>query len=197
MTRPRSGDPRRATITYKRLRERQRALRLPCWLCGKPVIYDAPPRSRWSFSVDHVVPLKYGGSCNDPGNLAQRITDATAGEAHHNHPARHSDEHSPATGSHHHPNEHHPPGKTGQRGAVTPHGEVLPPPGEQKSSLGSRKPVDGHRGLLAGWSDWSPSGDFAYFSRGKKAVHRGVAVERAWGVTHPFHVCVPRRLVAG
>jgi len=33
-----------------------------CWLCGHPIDVNAPPRSRWSGSVDHVIPLKLGGA---------------------------------------------------------------------------------------------------------------------------------------
>lgn len=33
-----------------------------CWLCGKPIDWDAPKRSRWAPSVDHVVPRSKGGS---------------------------------------------------------------------------------------------------------------------------------------
>ena len=28
-----------------------------CWLCGLPLDFDAPARSRWSPSVDHVLSL--------------------------------------------------------------------------------------------------------------------------------------------
>lgn len=28
-----------------------------CWLCGRPVDFNARPRSRWSPSVDHVIPI--------------------------------------------------------------------------------------------------------------------------------------------
>lgn len=45
-----------------------RALRLQvmreeplCWLCGKPWHPDAPPRTRYSYTLDHVVPLEHGG----------------------------------------------------------------------------------------------------------------------------------------
>lgn len=27
-----------------------------CWICDKPIDFDAPARTRWSFSVDHVKP---------------------------------------------------------------------------------------------------------------------------------------------
>lgn len=29
-----------------------------CHLCGKPLDFSAPPRSRWSPSVDHILPRK-------------------------------------------------------------------------------------------------------------------------------------------
>ncbi len=28
-----------------------------CWLCGQPIDHTAKPRSRWSFSVDHIIPV--------------------------------------------------------------------------------------------------------------------------------------------
>lgn len=33
-----------------------------CRLCGDPVQRDAPPKSKWSASLDHVVPLARGGA---------------------------------------------------------------------------------------------------------------------------------------
>jgi 5-methylcytosine-specific restriction endonuclease McrA len=32
-----------------------------CELCGEPIDWEAPPRSRRSVSVDHIVPLHAGG----------------------------------------------------------------------------------------------------------------------------------------
>lgn len=32
-----------------------------CWLCRQPVDPQAPPRSPWSASLDHVIPLSRGG----------------------------------------------------------------------------------------------------------------------------------------
>jgi 5-methylcytosine-specific restriction endonuclease McrA len=32
-----------------------------CWLCRRPIDPDAAPKTRWAFSVDHVVPLSRGG----------------------------------------------------------------------------------------------------------------------------------------
>lgn len=40
-----------------------------CWLCGLPIDRGAPPRSRWSASVDHIVPRSKGGNLLDPANL--------------------------------------------------------------------------------------------------------------------------------
>lgn len=28
-----------------------------CWLCRRPVDFSLPPRTRWSKSVDHLIPL--------------------------------------------------------------------------------------------------------------------------------------------
>lgn len=28
-----------------------------CWLCLEPVDFDAPPRTKWSKSVDHIKPV--------------------------------------------------------------------------------------------------------------------------------------------
>jgi hypothetical protein len=43
-----------------------------CAICGHPLVPDAPPRSRWSSSVDHIMPLELGGSPFDEHNL--RVT---------------------------------------------------------------------------------------------------------------------------
>jgi 5-methylcytosine-specific restriction endonuclease McrA len=32
-----------------------------CELCGEPIDWEAPPRSRRSVSVDHIIPLHAGG----------------------------------------------------------------------------------------------------------------------------------------
>lgn len=40
-----------------------------CALCGQPLDHTAPPRTRWSASVDHIVPRSLGGSILDPKNL--------------------------------------------------------------------------------------------------------------------------------
>lgn len=32
-----------------------------CQLCHKPVSQDAPKRSKWSASIDHIIPINDGG----------------------------------------------------------------------------------------------------------------------------------------
>lgn len=59
---PRNGRP------YRRLCAAQRALGLPCWLCGQDIDYQADHRSRWSFTLDHAQPLSRGGDLLDPAN---------------------------------------------------------------------------------------------------------------------------------
>lgn len=49
------------THAYRQLRTKQRNKGLPCWLCGLPIDYHAPPRTRWSFTLDHVIPRSLGG----------------------------------------------------------------------------------------------------------------------------------------
>jgi 5-methylcytosine-specific restriction endonuclease McrA len=39
-----------------------RAQRRPCHLCGYPIDYTLPPRHRLSFSCDHILSLKLGGT---------------------------------------------------------------------------------------------------------------------------------------
>ena len=38
-------------------------------LCGRPLIHDAPPRSKWTPTLDHIVPLSRGGDPYDTANL--------------------------------------------------------------------------------------------------------------------------------
>lgn len=46
---------------YRKAAAELRARRLPCWLCGQPIDYDAPPRTPQSFSADHRAPMAEGG----------------------------------------------------------------------------------------------------------------------------------------
>lgn len=59
---PRNGRP------YRRLVAAQKALGLPCWLCGYDIPADLDPRHPLSFTLDHLVPLSKGGSLLDPAN---------------------------------------------------------------------------------------------------------------------------------
>ncbi len=49
--------PGRSGTEWNRVRAQVLATSSICWLCGKAVDFDAPPRSRWSPSVDHVLPI--------------------------------------------------------------------------------------------------------------------------------------------
>jgi 5-methylcytosine-specific restriction endonuclease McrA len=59
----------RASRTWRRITDRMRVPGVVCALCGRPIDLDAPPRTRWAFSVDHIVPLSAGGPALDPANL--------------------------------------------------------------------------------------------------------------------------------
>lgn len=58
----------RGSAAYKRLRAAMRAQGLPCGICGRQIDYFAKPKTRWSFSVDHIRPLSMGGNPTDPTN---------------------------------------------------------------------------------------------------------------------------------
>ena len=64
----RKGDDLRSQA-WKKARAKALANATACTLCGQPIDHDAPARSRWSASVDHVVPRSLGGSLLDPANL--------------------------------------------------------------------------------------------------------------------------------
>ncbi|MFF7200507.1 HNH endonuclease [Streptomyces sp. NPDC008141] len=46
---------------YRRLCEEQRALGLPCWICGRAIDYRITgrlaSRHRWAFTLDHLQPV--------------------------------------------------------------------------------------------------------------------------------------------
>ncbi|WP_062207954.1 HNH endonuclease [Streptomyces sp. NBRC 109706] len=75
MNNPRNGRP------YRRLCAAQRALGLPCWLCGWEIDYQADARARESFTLDHAVPLSRGGPLLDPANArsAHRACNSSKG----------------------------------------------------------------------------------------------------------------------
>lgn len=50
--------PGRDGAAWRRVRAMVLTPGAVCHLCGTPLKFGAPPRSRWAPSVDHVVPLK-------------------------------------------------------------------------------------------------------------------------------------------
>lgn len=60
----------RSSRRMKQLRADQRAKRLPCWLCGQAIDYDADdPHADDAFSYDHAVPWSVDRALRlDPGN---------------------------------------------------------------------------------------------------------------------------------
>jgi 5-methylcytosine-specific restriction endonuclease McrA len=65
------ADPR-DSYRWKTLRRRLVRSAEVCAICGRLLDRTAPARSRWSPSVDHIVPLHLGGAPFDPSNL--RVT---------------------------------------------------------------------------------------------------------------------------
>ena len=65
------GKPGDVTRSYRwtQLRKRVLAEEDTCWICGLPLDHGAPPKSRWSPSVDHVIPLVAGGDPYSRHNL--------------------------------------------------------------------------------------------------------------------------------
>jgi 5-methylcytosine-specific restriction endonuclease McrA len=62
------GDPR-WTAEWKRLRAALIAAATHCALCGGLLDKDAPPRTRWRPSVDHIYPVRlYPERALDPWN---------------------------------------------------------------------------------------------------------------------------------
>lgn len=60
----------RGSRRWSKLRAQQRAKRLPCWICGQPINYEAEWPDSDSFSVDHERPLStYPEGAEDPANL--------------------------------------------------------------------------------------------------------------------------------
>lgn len=59
----------RGSAKWKRVRAVVLRQATHCAVCGLALVPDARPRSRWSSSVDHIVPLERGGAPFDLGNL--------------------------------------------------------------------------------------------------------------------------------
>jgi 5-methylcytosine-specific restriction endonuclease McrA len=61
--------PGRDGHRVREARRRQRAKRLPCYLCGQPIDYDADQYDPRSFQLDHLVPLSVAPElAMDPSN---------------------------------------------------------------------------------------------------------------------------------
>jgi 5-methylcytosine-specific restriction endonuclease McrA len=50
--------PGRTGVAWRRVCERVLKGATVCHICGGDLDFDAPPRSRWSPSVDHILPLR-------------------------------------------------------------------------------------------------------------------------------------------
>jgi 5-methylcytosine-specific restriction endonuclease McrA len=61
-------DPRR-TARWTVLAKRLCASATECAICGRAIPKDAPPRSRWSPAVDHLIPVALGGPAFELSNL--------------------------------------------------------------------------------------------------------------------------------
>ncbi|QDQ97969.1 HNH endonuclease [Tomitella fengzijianii] len=60
----------RGNASYRRHRNALRDRKLPCWLCGQPIDYGAPPHHPDSFEADHAYPVStHPHLAGDPGNL--------------------------------------------------------------------------------------------------------------------------------
>jgi len=57
---------------YRDLCAWQRSQGLPCWICGRDINYALKglnaQRSRWAFTLDHLIPLSLGGDLLDRAN---------------------------------------------------------------------------------------------------------------------------------
>ena len=77
-----STNPRYAQYQKRvNLRNRVRAMGLPCALCGQPIDYSLPSRHPLSFELDEIVPISRGGSPVDEENVqpAHRICNQRKG----------------------------------------------------------------------------------------------------------------------
>lgn len=78
------GNPRRTNGSRRtKLRNRVRAMGLPCALCGMPIDYSLPAGDPMSYELDEIVPVSKGGSPYDPANVqpAHRICNQRKGNS--------------------------------------------------------------------------------------------------------------------
>ena len=60
-------DPRN-TSRWRKLRAQLVKQAVTCAICGHALVHNAKPRTRWSISIDHIVPIARGGNPFDPSN---------------------------------------------------------------------------------------------------------------------------------
>lgn len=58
----------RKTRRYKNQRATFLQTNTICALCGQPLDYDAPPKTRWAPTIDHILALTNGGDPYDQRN---------------------------------------------------------------------------------------------------------------------------------
>lgn len=71
-----SGNPRHKNGNARRnLRNRIKAMGLPCALCGGAIDYSLPPLHPMSYELDEIIPVSLGGDPLDERNVqpAHRI----------------------------------------------------------------------------------------------------------------------------
>lgn len=76
------GNPRYTNGNARRkIRERLKAEKRPCHICGQPIDYSLPANDPWSFEVDEIVPISQGGDPFDYSNVdaAHRICNQRRG----------------------------------------------------------------------------------------------------------------------
>lgn len=77
-----SSNPRYAQYNMRvSVRNRVRALGMPCALCGQPIDYSLPSGHPMSYELDEIVPISMGGSPVDIENVqpAHRICNQKKG----------------------------------------------------------------------------------------------------------------------
>lgn len=63
-------DSRNAKAQKKEFRAQCQAMTEPCWLCGQPIDYEAPPNTPDSFDLDHFYPQStHPELAEDPANF--------------------------------------------------------------------------------------------------------------------------------
>jgi 5-methylcytosine-specific restriction endonuclease McrA len=62
------GDPRK-TYAWQQVCKQVLRPGSICAICFDPIDFNAKPRTRWSGSVDHIVPIVHGGSPLDLSNV--------------------------------------------------------------------------------------------------------------------------------